>query len=428
MQSVDIAVLGLGTVGQGVVKIIQNNAGKWRHKCGASIQIKKALVRSINKKREVELPEGAVTANWQEIVSDPGIKVVVELMGGIEPAKTYILEALHQGKTIVTANKDLLAEHGQELFEAAKEAGTDIYFEASVGGGIPIINPLKQSLIANNIEQVMGIINGTTNFILTRMAQEGATFSEALRQAQELGYAEADPAADVGGFDAARKIAILASLAFHTRIRFQDVYVEGITGITPADLDYAKKLGYTVKLLGIAREEDNEVEVRVHPALIPQSHPLANVNDSFNAVFVRGDAVGDAMFFGRGAGQMPTGSSVVGDIVEAARNIRLNSTGRVNCTCYEHKKIKEIGAVQAKYYLRLHVLDRPGVLASIAGIFGNHGVSLATVQQKDFEEGFAELVVITHKVRERNLQDALKIIKEMSITQEIASLIRVEGS
>lgn len=429
MNKVDIAILGLGTVGQGVVKVLQNNLSVWENKCGAGINIKKVLIKNPDKKRDIELPPDVVTTNWGEILSDPEIKVVVELMGGIEPARTYILEALKSGKNVVTANKDLLAEHGQELFELSSETGQDLFFEGSVAGGIPIIKPLKQSLVANNIEYVMGIVNGTTNYILTRMSRSDLSFKDALAEAQELGYAEADPTADVGGFDAARKIAILASLAFHTRVKLQDVYIEGITAITPADLNYARELGLTIKLLGIAREEHGKVEVRVHPALISLNHPLANVNDSFNAVFIKGDAVGETMFYGRGAGQMPTASSVVGDIIEVINNIRTNSTGRISCTCYENKVFKPIGDVTAKYYLRLHVLDRPGVLASIAGVFGNHGVSLGTVIQKNgHNEGIAEIVVITHHVQESDIQDALRVLKEMSITKEIDNLIRVEGA
>lgn len=428
MEKVNIAILGLGTVGHGVVKILQNHADVWCKKCGAEINIKKILVKNLDKKRTVVLPEGVITDNWQEILLDPDIKVVVEVIGGIEPARAYILEALRNGKSIVTANKDLLAEYGEQVMEASKEAGLDLYFEASVAGGIPIINPIKQSLAANNIEMVMGIVNGTTNYILTRMSQVGISFADALKEAQDLGYAEADPTADIGGFDAARKIAILASISFHTRVRFQDVYVEGITKITPEDFEHAQQLGYAVKLLGIAREENNKVEVRVHPALIPTTHPLANVNDSFNAIFIRGDAVGEAMFFGRGAGEMPTGSAVVGDLIEVINNLLKKGTGRLSCTCYEKKVVKPIGDVFAKYYLRMHVVDRPGVLASITGVFGNHGVSLASVIQKNTSnQGYAELVVITHLVKESDLQDSLKVIQEMSITKEINNVIRVEG-
>lgn len=425
MKTINIALLGLGTVGQGVVKVLQNNRSQWKNKCGCSIEIKKVLVRDTNKKREVVLPEGVLTADWQEIIEDPEIDIIVELMGGIEPARSYMMQAIRKDKHIVTANKDLMAEHGEKLYGASKEAGTDLYFEASVAGGIPIISPIKQSLAANNIKQVMGILNGTTNFILTRMSQDGTSYQEALKQAQELGYAEADPTADVEGLDAARKTAILASLSFHTRVQLQDVYVEGITTITTADLRNAKELGYVIKLLGIAREEDQKIEARVHPVLISQSHPLASVNDSFNAVFVLGDAVGETMFFGRGAGQLPTASSVVGDIVEVINNIRTSCTGRMSCTCYEHKQIKPISDIRSMYYLRLHIVDRPGVLASIAGVFGNHGVSLASVVQNNAKGNTAELVVITHQVLEKDVQDALKGIKELSIITEINNLIRV---
>lgn len=429
MNKVDIAILGLGTVGQGVVKIVRNNQDQWENRCGSKINIKKVLVKNMNRAREVELPEDTITCRWEDIVSDENIKIVIEVMGGIEPARTYILEAIQNGKNIITANKDLIAEHGQELFEAAKATGIDLYFEASVAGGIPIISPLKQSLAANNIIEVMGIVNGTTNYILTKMSKEGMDYEEALNKAKELGYAEADPTSDVGGFDAARKIAILASLAFHTRVRFQDVYVEGITKLTKKDLQNAKELGYEIKLLGIAREEDRKIEARVHPVLIPASHPLANVNDSYNAVFVYGDAVGETMFFGHGAGQMPTASSVTGDLVEVISNMNHGCTGRLSCTCYEHKDIKSIREVIMKYYLRLRVVDRPGVLASIAGVFGNHGVSLASVLQKNGRsDGIAELVVITHMVKEKDIQDALAVIKEMSITKSIENLIRVEGN
>lgn len=427
MEKIDIAILGLGTVGQGVVKILQANEELWAKKCHASINIKKVYVRNLQKKREVELPAGVLTDNWQEIVQDPEIKVVIELMGGIEPARTYILEALANGKHIVTANKDLLAEHGAELFNACAGKGQDIYFEASVGGGIPIISPLKQSLLANNIEKVMGIINGTTNYILTRMSQSGLSFAKALQEAQELGYAEVDPTADVEGLDAARKIAILSSIAFHTRIKLQDVFVEGITGISPADIDYARELGFAIKLLGIGTSDGKQVEVRVHPALIPLKHPLANVNDAFNAIFVKGDAVGETMFYGRGAGQLPTASSVVGDLLEVINNLRTNSTGRLSCTCYEGRQIKAMGEIRTNYFLRLLVVDRPGVLASIAGVFGNHGVSLASVVQKGHLKEVAELAVITHQVKEKDIQDALKVIKGLSITKEIVSVIRVEG-
>jgi len=426
MNKINVAILGFGTVGQGVVKILQKNTNQWVKKCGAEIRVKKVLVKDLQKEREVKLPTGVITTEWQEIVQDPEIEVIIELMGGIEPARTYILEALRKGKYLVTANKDLLAEYGEEIFDTCQEANRELYFEASVGGGIPIINPLKQSLIGNNMEKVMGIVNGTTNYILSKMSQEGKTFAAALQEAQQLGYAESDPTADVEGLDAARKIAILASIAFHTRVKFQDVYVEGITKISPEDLEYAQQLGYAIKLLGIGIAQDDQVEVRVHPALIPLDHPLASVHDSFNAIFAQGDAVGETMFYGQGAGQLPTASSVVGDLLTVINDIKTNSI-RSTCTCYEPKKIKPMGEVSTNYFLRLQVLDRPGVLANIAGVFGNYGVSLASVVQKGCFQDVAELVMITHKVREKDIQDSLEIIRELPITKEIVNLIRVEG-
>jgi len=427
LKEINIAILGMGTVGTGVVKVLKRNESLWVKKCGSRIHIKKILVRNINKDRGFDLSPEVFTTDWQDIVNDPEIKVVIELMGRIEPARTYVLEALKKGKNVVTANKDLLAEYGEELFEAAKKAQKDIYFEASVGGGMPIISPLKESLIANNIQEVMGIVNGTTNFVLTSMSKEGISFNDALKTAQKLGYAEADPTADIEGLDAARKIAILASIAFHTRVKFCDVYVEGISKITNEDIEYAKELGYAIKLIGIGREEDNEVEVRVHPALIPITHPLSIVDGSFNAIFVKGDAIGETMFYGPGAGQMETASAVVGDIIRVIKNINMNSVGNAVCTCYDNKAIKSMDNVYTSYFLRLCVIDRPGVLAGITGVFAERGVSLASVVQKNYMKDTADLVVITHRVREKDIQDSLEIIKKMSTTKEIVSMIRVEG-
>lgn len=428
MREIKIALLGLGTVGQGVVKVLQKNAALWSKKCQAEIKLQKVLVKNKESSREVNLPPGVITTNWQEIINDPSIKIVIELIGGIEPARTYVLEALKQGKDVITANKDLLAEYGAEILFVCEKAKRNIFFEASVGGGIPLINPLRQSLAANNLEKVMGIVNGTTNYILTKMSQVGMDFAVALKEAQELGYAEADPTADIEGFDAARKIAILASLAFHTRVCLSDVYVEGISQITAQDLAYAQKLGYTIKLLGIATAENDEIEVRVHPALLPLNHPLANVNDSFNAVFVRGDAVGETMFYGPGAGQLPTASSVVGDLITAIKKITANCQDYSTCTCYAEKKIRPMDEVKTSYFLRLRVVDQPGVLAGIAGIFGQEGVSLASVVQQGCFPDEAELVVITHLVKEKAMQASLNKIEQLPTTKKIVSLIRVEES
>lgn len=427
MGVVNVAVLGLGTVGQGVVKVIQDNAGVWEQKSGSRICLKRALEKYPNRPMDVKLEPGVITANLEDIINDPEIQVVVEVIGGIEPARTFILEALKAGKNVVTANKDLLAVHGQEIFRAAQAAGKDFFFEASVGGAIPIIGPLRQSLIASNILEVMGIVNGTTNYILSRMSREGGQFDEILSDAQALGYAEADPTADVDGIDAARKVAILATLAFHSQVTLSDVHIEGIKHITPEDLKFAGQMGYAVKLLGICRSNNGTIEARVHPALIPLKHPLANVNDTFNAIFVKGDAVGDTMFYGRGAGRMPTASAIVGDIVEIARNINHNCSGRLTSVCERTKTIKAMDDVETSFFLRMVLADRPGVLAQLTKSLGDHQVSLATVLQTNLQGGDAELVFVTHKVREGDLREALKEIENMPVTRKIATVIRVEG-
>ena len=393
-------------------------------KIQAEFEISKVLVRSLGKKRE-GIPDEVLTDDWDSIIKDPDISIVIELMGGIEPARTRILEALAAGKHVVTANKDLMAEHGKELMDMAEKHHCDLQFEAAVGGGIPIIRPLKECLAGNDITEVMGIVNGTTNYILTRMTEDGMDFEDALKKAQELGFAESDPTADIEGLDAGRKMAILASIAFHSRVTFQDVDVKGITKITAADIQYAKEFGYTVKLLGVARNINNEMEVGVFPMMIPSTHPLAKVNDSFNAVFVHGDAVDDAMFQGRGAGEFPTASAVVGDVIATARNMQYGCCGRIGCSCYKDLPMKSVGESKHRYFLRLLVEDRPGILAGIAGVLGNNGVSINQVLQKVSVDGVAELVVITDKVEKRHLHDALMIFGEMSMIRQVASVIRV---
>jgi homoserine dehydrogenase len=419
-------LLGLGTVGSGVVKLLQENGEDIATKVGCPLRIERILVRDKNKPRPVAVDPALITDDPADILEDPAIEIVAELIGGLEPAREFILRALEAGKNVVTANKDVLAVHGQQLLQAAEARGLDFFFEASVGGGIPIIHPLKELLAANRIRQVLGIVNGTTNFILTKMTVEGKDFAEALGEAQAMGYAESDPSADVEGADAARKLAILASIAFNTRVTYPEVYAEGIGRISARDILYAGELGYVIKLLAIGREEEQEVEVRVHPALVPKDHPLATVSDVFNAIFIRGDAVGEAMFYGRGAGQMPTASAVVGDLMLVARNLLHGSTGRITCTCYRQLPVRPMGRVECKYYLRFTVKDRPGVLARIAGAFGEAGVSLASVIQKRSFEGWAELVLITHRVREENLQRALAIIRDLPVVKSVDNLIRVE--
>jgi len=422
-----IGLLGCGTVGSGVVKLLEQNRTAIAAKTGSSIVIAGVLELDRQKCVGLGLDEAIITSQIDTILDDPSIDIVVELIGGIEPALSYITAAMKHGKHVVTANKDLIAEYGEELFAAAAENRVDFYFEASVGGGIPIVYPLKQSLAGNQIQEVIGILNGTTNYILTKMSQEGRDFNEVLREAQQLGYAESDPAADVGGLDAARKIAILSSIAFNSRVTLADVYVEGITSISAKDILYARELGFVIKLLAIAKEVNGRIQARVHPAFVPMSHPLANVNGVFNAVFVRGNAVGDIMHYGRGAGQMPTASAVVGDIIEIGRNMAFQINTRIGCTCFEEKEMIPIDDLLAQYYVRMNVTDRPGVLAGIAGVFGANDVSIASVVQKTSSADKAELILITHTVKEKHLQESLRILKGMDIVSEINNVIRLEG-
>ncbi len=431
-EVIGIGLLGVGTVGSGVVKLLQENSLQIARRAGKQVEIKKVLEQDLEKPRLLGIPGELVTNDFEAVLKDPEVQIIVELLGGSEPARDYIKEALSRGKHVVTANKDVVAAYGEELFEAAAAGHADFRFEASVGGGIPVIGILKESLAANQIEEVIGIVNGTTNYILTRMSEEELDFATVLRAAQAAGYAEADPTADIEGYDAARKIAILASIAFNTRVTPDNVFVEGIQKITPQDINYAREFGYVIKLLAIARARDEEIEARVHPAFLPQNHPLASVRGVFNAIFIKGNAVGETMFYGQGAGQMPTASAVVGDIMEIIRNMESRSTGRSACTCFLEKGIRPRGKITSKYYVRLVVKDQPGVLASIAGVFGNHQVSLASVIQKRTlaisGEMMAEIVLITHEVQEQNIQDALTVMRGLSIVSSIENLIRVEGS
>ncbi len=419
-----VALLGFGTVGRGVYKVIQGQQEEFPYKIGANLEIAKIMVRNKAKYSQT-IDEKILTDQWGDIIGDNSIDMVIEVMGGIEPARTYILEALRAGKHVVTANKDLIAQHGHELLEAAEQNHCDLMFEASVAGGIPIIRPLKQCLTANNITEVIGIINGTTNFILTKMSVAGMEFQDALALATELGYAEADPTADIEGYDAGRKIAIMASIAFHSRVTFSDVYTEGISKITAKDIRYAHDMDYEIKLLGIARNTFTGVEVRVHPTFIPKEHPLAAVHDSFNAVFVHGDAIDDAMFYGRGAGELPTASAVVGDVIDIARNMQNGCTGRIGCTCYKSLPIKPMAEVHSSYYLRMQLEDKPGTLAALAGVFGENKVSISKLVQKTRDNDTAEVVIITEPVKEKRFQEAIKTFSSMEIIRKISSVMRV---
>lgn len=419
-----VALLGVGTVGGGVYKIIDKQKDEMVYKIGSQLEIAKILVRNKAKYENKVAPE-KLTDQWSDIINDDSIAIVVEVMGGIEPAATYIREALEKGKHVVTANKDLMAVQGHELLKIAKEHGCDLLFEAAVAGGIPIIRPLKQCLAGNEITEVMGIINGTTNFILTKMSEEGMEFADALQLATDLGYAEADPTSDIEGYDAGRKLAILASIAFHSPVTFHDVYTEGISKISAKDIRYAHELGCEIKLLGIAKSSETGIEVKVHPTMIPAKHPLASVKDSFNAVFVHGDAVDDAMFYGRGAGELPTGSAVVGDIIDVARNMQFQSNGRIGCSCYKNLAVKDIGETKSGYYVRMKLEDRAGTLAALAGLFGSNNVSISMLLQKTKQENTAEVVIVTYDVLEKEFMDSMTVISNMSMVKEVSSIIRV---
>jgi homoserine dehydrogenase len=424
--AIRIGQLGCGIVGSATLRMLARNATDIEQRIGAQIEVVSIAVRNLGKERDVPPgTESLFTTDPHEVVANPDVDIVVEAMGGIEPTRTLLLEAIANGKHIVTANKELLASLGQELFDAAEAKGVDLYFEAAVAGGIPLIRPLKESLVGEKITKVMGIVNGTTNFILTRMAEEGLDFGEALAEAERLGYTELDPTADIEGFDPAAKAAILASIAFNARVVSGDVYREGIADITAQDIAFAQRLGYTVKLLAIAEEQEGEIAVRVHPAMIPNHHPLASVRENLNAVFVEGASVGELMFYGRGAGGGPTGTSVVGDICTVARNIISGARG-VGCTCYTDKRIRPIEKMYAQYYILLNVSDRPRVLAAVATSFGDNNVSIKSVWQEGTGDE-AQLVLITHRALEHDIQRTLSVLRSLDEVTKIASVMRVEG-
>ena len=429
MKKVKIALLGLGNVGRGVWNILQMNGEEIMKRSGCQVEVAKILVRDPSKARAVKVPEELITTDFDEILNDDSIKIIVEVMGGIEPAKEFILKSLGKKKHIVTANKMLLATYGDELFKKADEEEVMLNYEASVAGGIPIIQAINESLTANKIENLYGIINGTTNFILSKMELEGSDFDDVLKEAQEKGYAEADPTSDIEGFDAQYKLAILSSLAFGTKVKIDDVYREGITKITSKDIRYAKDFGLVIKLLAIAKEIDGKLQLRVHPTMIPDTHPLANVHDSFNAVFIKGNAVDDLMFYGRGAGDLPTGSAVVADIVSILRSdVDTENRLPVEKNNLWHKEIGEINDITSRYYIRTTVTDRPGVLGEITAIFGKHGVSLRSVIQRGRIKNEEEvgLVLVTHYTKEAQLQGAINEVKDMESVKEINNMIRIE--
>jgi homoserine dehydrogenase len=426
MEKIRIAVLGLGNVGQGVVTMLETQKERLGKNAGCAIELGRVLEKYLTKKRDVSLPEGLCTNRWEDILDDPSISVVVETIGGIEPARTYILQALQAGKNVVTANNDLLAEYGQELFQTAREAKRDLYFENSVGGAIPVVGVLRQNLGACRLSQVMGIINGTTNHVLTRM-EGGVAFQKALTEAHDMGITEPDPMSDVDGLDAARSIAILATLAFHSQVRFEDVHVEGIGNITKEDLSIAKALGYRIKGLAICRFDGEAIEARVHPALIPAAHPLSSVKDTYYAIFIKGDELDETMFYGLGAGRWPSAVGVLDDVVAVVRNIRNHCEGRLNALENRTLPILPMEKVRTRFYLRLQLADEPGALAAVTEVLGSHSVSIARVSQTILDKGVAEVVFVTHEALEGDMREAASAIGGLPVAKRILSLLRVEG-
>ncbi len=424
---VRLGFLGMGVVGCGAANILLKNAAMIEHRARCAFEIVKVAVRNPKKPRPVNLPPELYTTDPYSVVTDPRVDIVVEVMGGTEPAFDLLVTALKQGKSVVTANKELLAKRGSELLDIAREIGTDVYFEASVAGGIPIITALKQSLAGETIHRIVGIVNGTTNYILTRMSRDGLTFEQALKEAQEKGFAEADPSDDVDGHDATYKIAILAAIAFGYRIRLEAIYREGIRNIESTDIRNAQELGYTIKLLAIAKQENGVIELRVHPTLVPLSHPLAAVSDQFNAILVEGEHVGRLMFYGQGAGGPPTGNSVVSDIIDAARNLVFGAKARIVCTCRINPKLKPIHAIESRFCLRMEVVDKPGVLAKIASVFGHNQVSIASVIQKESRGEVAQIVWLTHKTPYAAMQKSLAEIQQLDVVCSVRPPLWVES-
>ena len=422
---VRVGVLGCGNVGAPLVELIATQGAAIEARTGLRLEVARIAVRDLAKSRPAAIDTALLTTDTQAVVNDPDIDLVVELIGGTDPARDLILSALKAGKPVVTGNKELLAKAGAELFEAAEAAGVDLLFEAAVAGGIPIIRPLRESLVGERITRVMGIVNGTTNYILTRMSEAGASYPDALAEAQALGYAEADPTADVEGYDAGAKAAIIASIAFGVSIVADDVHHEGISGITETDIDFAHRMGFVIKLLAVAEQDDaGAVGVRVHPAMVPVAHPLAAVRESFNAVFVEGASVGDLMFYGRGAGGFPTASAILGDLIDAALNRHRGAHASVGQLA--EAVLRPIDDVESAYYLNLQVLDRPGVLSQVAGVFGEHAVSIRSMEQEGLG-GEARLIFITHRAREADVQATLRDLRGLEAVDRIGSVLRVVG-
>ncbi|MBN8235106.1 homoserine dehydrogenase [Halobacillus kuroshimensis] len=426
-KSITVGLLGLGTVGSGVIEILRDHKERIEHKTGCDVTIKSVLVSDMAKERELPA-ETELTDRYEDITRDPDIDVIVEVMGGIDHTLTIMLEAIEHGKHIVTANKDLVAQHGEQLFEACQKHNCDLYYEASVAGGIPIIRSIMDGLSSDRITKMMGIVNGTTNYIMTKMAQDGVDFDSVLKEAQDLGFAEADPTADVDGLDAARKMTILSILGFSMPYSLEDVDVKGIRGISSDDITYAEELGYRIKLIGIAENDANGVSVSVEPTLLPVEHPLSSVNDEFNAVYVYGDAVGETMFYGPGAGKLPTATAVVSDLIAVLKNIRLGTTGTAYVQPQFPKQVRAQSEKLTKKYIRLHVDDKSGMLKELTNIFADYSISFDQFTQKATDqEGERELMMVTHKVSEEDFEKAVQELKTLDSVRKIDSVFRVEG-
>ena len=431
-NSINVGIIGFGTVGTGTARILIENAEIIRRRLGVPVALKRISDLDIKRDRGIALGEAKLTTDAREIISDPDIDVVAELMGGYTPAREFILEAIRNGKHVVTANKALLAVHGEELYQAAEKAGVTIGYEASVAGGIPILRSLAEGLAANRIESIYGIVNGTCNYILTLMTNEGRKFDEVLKEAQAKGYAEADPTFDIEGIDSAHKLAILTMLAFGTPVRLEDVYTDGISKITPLDIEFAKDLGCRIKLLAITKMVNGEVEARVHPTMVPEDFPIATVDGVFNALFVKGNAVGNTLFYGRGAGDMPTGSAVVADIMDIGRDILAGSRNRMPAAAFRERvplKVRKMDDITSSYYLRFAAIDKPGVLSRISGVLGKHNISIESMIQKGRKEAQAvPLVMMTHEAVERDVRKALIEINGMDCVGGPTMVIRMEGT
>ncbi|NCW35050.1 MAG: homoserine dehydrogenase [Actinobacteria bacterium] len=426
LKEISIGMLGCGVVGSQVARLLSEDSGDFAERSGARLALKKIAVRNLSAPRE-NISSQLLTTDAESIVTDPSIDIIIEVMGGIEPARTLLLTAISQKKSVITANKALLAKHGAELFEAADKNGVDLYYEAAVGGAIPILRPLRESIVGDHVHRIMGIVNGTTNYILTKMDERGSEFALALKEAQDLGFAEANPSADVDGNDAAAKAAILAGLAFHTRVSIDDVYCEGISKISSRDVQVAHDIDHIIKLLAIAESTpDNQISVRVHPTLIPREHPLAAVRNSFNAIFVEAESAGELMFYGRGAGGAPTASAVLGDLIAIARNKTRGGEGHGESD-YAQLAIAPIDNVLTRYLIRLDVADKPGVLASVAQTFASHNVSIETVRQSG-RGSSAELIVMTHTATDSSLAATVDALSKSDVVKNVESVIRVEGA